>query len=116
MNPLMDKDDERPITVSEAYHLLLPLKSRYKNIRAESYQIFIKTLEYTETFGRIKDKSAVLDLNVALVELGFSNAEIASLGTILPQNSDEAKILIPSIVRLDNSIIEQAIEKIQSII
>lgn len=106
------KDEERPITISEANQLLLPLKSRYTNTRSDSYQIYLKTLEYTNTFGRIKDKSAVLDLNLALTNLGFTPVEIASLGSILPDNADEAKILVPSIVRLSDSIIEEAIEKI----
>lgn len=108
--------EARPVTISEAYQLLFQVKSRYKNNRSEAYQLFLKTLEYTEEFGKIKDKSAILDLNTSLANLGFSTMEIASLGSILPQNWKEAKILVPSITRLDDKIIELAIEKIMSAI
>lgn len=104
-----------PITVSEAFRLLEPLSENYKDARSNSSKIFKETLEYTRTFLRISDKGLADDFRQSLAENGFTNEEIAVLGSILPQSADEAKICIPSISRLDDSIIEQIIEKIRSL-
>lgn len=104
-----------PITTSEAYHIMLPLKGRYKNTRSESYKIFKETLKYADLFGKIKEKSLADDLRQALVELGFSEAEIAAIGSLLPQSSNEAKICVPSITRLTDNAIESAIQKVQQV-
>lgn len=102
----------RPISISEAFHLLLPLKTRNTNIRSESYQIYKKTLDYTETFCRIHDKSIIVDFQTTLSNLGFNQEEIASMISLLPQTVDEAKMCIPSITRLPNGSINEAVQKI----
>lgn len=112
---MKEEQESQPITVSEAYHLLAPIKGRYKNTRSESFQIYKKTLEYTEMFCKIQDKSAISDLKLCLEELGFTKEEISILGSLLPQTADEAKIYMPSISRLNDTSIYKAIEKIQSI-
>lgn len=109
------EDNSNPISVSEAYHLLVPLKSRYKNARTESYQIFKKTLEYTDTFCRIRDKTIAADLKSYLMDLGFNGEETSAFGSLLPQNADEAKLCIPSIVRLEDDVINKVIKKIGEI-
>lgn len=109
-------EEAKPVSISEAFHLLYPLKGRFKNTRSTSYQIYTKTLAYVESCHRIQDKAAIEDLKFTLTLLGFSPEEVASLGTLLPQSSDEAKICIPSLNRVDDSILLQAIEKIQSVI
>lgn len=106
----------QPITTSEAFYLLAPLKSRYRNTRTESYHIYKKTLDYAEAFCRIQDKSAMSDLRSALTDLGFTGEEIAAFGSLFPQNADEAKICIPSITRLDDESIDKAIDKVLQII
>lgn len=111
-----NKDSETPISINEAYNLLLSLKSRYKNTRSESYQIYSKTLEYLELFSRIKDKSAMQDLRTTLIDLGFTEQEIAIFASILPCTADDAKILVPSLVRLNDEIIEKAVSKVESIL
>lgn len=111
-----DGQDSMPISVSEAYHLLAPLKARYKNTRSVPYQIYMKTLEYTEMFCKIEDKSALMDLKSFLTELGLTQEEVAVLGTLLPQSVSEAKIYIPALSRLDEREIGRIIEKIQSIV
>ncbi|ELA42843.1 uncharacterized protein VICG_00158 [Vittaforma corneae ATCC 50505] len=103
-----------PISISEAYHLLAPLKTRYKNTRAESYRIYTKTLEYAEMFCKIEDKSALVDLKFFLTELGLNQEEVAMVITLLPQSVSEAKICIPSLSRLEDKLISKIIEKINS--
>lgn len=110
--PMGDSERSQPIATSEAFYLLAPLKSRYKNTRAESYQIYKKTLDYAEMFCRIQDKSVMSDLRSTLEELGFTGEEIMALGSLLPQSTDEARICVPSIMRLDEEAIEKAIDKI----
>lgn len=41
--------------------------------------------------------------------------DVAILGSLLPMTSDEAKIYIPSITRLDDDTIEKAIQMIQNV-
>lgn len=110
------EDDMLPVSVSEVFHLLYPIKGRFKNPRSVSYQVFNKTLTYVESCNRIQDKTAIEDLKYTLSLLGFTSEEIASLSTLLPQSIDEAKIYISSLGRLDDNVIIQGIEKIQSII
>ncbi|KAM0680751.1 DNA-directed RNA polymerase II subunit rpb4 [Glugoides intestinalis] len=110
-----EKDPE-PITVNDVYHILAPLKARYKNTRSEAYQIYKKTLDYSEMFCKIQDKAALADLKFFLAELGMNPEEIAIIGSLLPQSADEARIYLPSLSRLDDGVIFQAIDKIQSIL
>lgn len=114
----MNTENEKschPITISEAFYLLHPLKSRYKNTRSYSYKIFKETLDYTEKFCKIKDKSLADDIRSYLTDLGFDEEEVAALGSLFPQSSDEAKICIPTIVRLGDGVIDTAIEKLQHV-
>lgn len=108
-------EEALPISVSEAYQLLEPLKSRYKNIRSESYQIYSKTFEYTEKFRKIREKSVLEDLKFSLSTLGLKAQEIAAICTLLPQSVNEAKICIPGVSELDDEVISQIIEKIHDI-
>ena len=110
------QDEMIPISISEVFHLLYPIKGRFKNPRSLSYQMFNKTLTYVESCNRIQDKTAIEDLKFTLSILGFTSDEIALLGNLLPQSIDEAKIYISSLNRLDDNVIIQGIEKIQSII
>ncbi len=110
------EDDMLPVSVSEVFHLLYPIKGRFKNPKSLSYQVFNKTLTYVEACNRIQDKSAIEDIKYTLSLLGFTPDEIASLDTLLPQSIDEAIIYISSLSRLDDNVIIQGIEKIQSII
>ncbi|KAI4290749.1 DNA-directed RNA polymerase II subunit RPB4 [Pancytospora philotis] len=110
---LGDEKASHPITTSEAYHLLHPLKSRYKNTRSPAYKIYKETLDYVEALCKIKEKSIVDDLRLTLFNMGLSEDEVVSFGTLFPQTLDEAKILVPSIVRLDDATIDLAISKVQ---
>lgn len=104
-----------PVTVSEAFHLLHPLKHRYRNTRSYAYKIYKETLDYAERFCKMKDKSLADDIRSCLADLGFSEDEIAALGSLFPQSSDEAKICVPTITRLGDSTIDSAIEKLQHV-
>ncbi|KAI5169459.1 DNA-directed RNA polymerase II subunit RPB4 [Pancytospora epiphaga] len=115
-SPRMGVDGEKasqPVTVSEALHLLLPLKDRFRNTRLPSYKIFKDTLDYTERFSKVKDKAQIEELRQRMDALGFTSEEIAILGSLLPQSVDEAKLCLPSIAHLDHKIIEIAVERFQ---
>ena len=103
------------VTPSEAYYLLEPQKSRHKTVRTEAYNIFRKCYEYTEIFGKIKDKSVIEDLRIYLKDCGFKENEIVVFGTLFPQSIEEAKIYIPSLNRLEDEVIEKGIQKIQNV-
>lgn len=102
-----------PVTISEAFHLLEPLRGRFKNTRSTSFKIYKETLQYAEKFGKIKDKALLADLKESLVGLGFTEEEAASLGSLFPQSTGDAKLCVPSISRLPDSTIDLAIEKMQ---
>lgn len=110
------EEEVRPVSISEAFYLLYPLKARFKNTRSASYQIYTKTLAYVESCHRIQNKAAIEDIKITLSTLGFTREESASAITLLPLNSDEAKICIPSLNRLEDNVILQAIEKIQNLV
>ena len=113
----MDQEREvnsHPITTSEAFFLLDPLTSRFKNTRSAAYKVFKETHGYAGTFARVRDPGLMEDLRHSLAELGFTEQEIAVLGTLLPQTSGDAKIYIPSITRLPDSVIESGVEKLSA--
>lgn len=112
----MDGQDLVPISVSEAYNLLAPLKARYKNTRSTSYQIYMKTLEYTEAFCKIDDKSALMDLKSFFTDAGVTETEGAALASLAPQSVSEAKTYVPTLSRMEEWELSRVIEKIQSII
>jgi len=108
--------DAVPISVSEAYHLLAPLKARYKNTRSQSYQVYMKTLDYLEKFCKVEDKSGLMDLKSFLGELGLTEDEGATLTTLLPQSAGEMKAYVPGLSRFDDGVMNRIIEKIQSVV
>ncbi len=105
--------EPQPISVSEAHHLLEPLRSKYKNTRSESYQVYYKTLEYTKMLCRIDDKSLLEDLKFSLAEFGLNDKEISIILTLLPKSASDAKMYVPTLSRFDGDIMKKIIEKIR---
>jgi DNA-directed RNA polymerase subunit F len=106
-----------PVTVSEARSLLESQKERIlsgESGKSLSHQKeFMSTLHYTEVFGKLKSKSHIEDLRNTLSELKLSENEIALIGSLLPQSSDEARILIPSLNRLDDETLGFIVTRVQ---
>ena len=108
--------ESHPITVSEAYHLLTPIKGRFKDTRSQAYKIFKDTYEYVEAYGKIKDKAAAEDLRQSMVDAGCTEEEVAALGTLLPQSVEEARACAPGLSRLDARVLDEIVEKIQGLV
>ncbi len=104
----------KAISVSEAYQLLSINKDAYMNSRSRNYSVFHQTLEYSENFSKIKDSSTLTLLKSFLEDLKFTKDEIVSLISLAPITISEAKSLIPSILRLEDSIIESALTKLKN--
>ncbi|KAL6122318.1 hypothetical protein NUSPORA_00682 [Nucleospora cyclopteri] len=109
------EQNTKPISTSEAFHLLKTVEDRYKNPRSEAHAVYKKTLEYTETFCKLNDQSSCDLLKAYFTELGFKEEEVAGFCSLAPDTINEAKILIPSIIRLPDSIIDSAIKKFNDI-
>lgn len=105
----------KAITVSEAFHLLDFQKPKYKNTRSNAYKIYRETLDYAHAFCKIRDRSIAEDTAATLMEMGFTDEEVAAMGSLILQTKEEARICIPSITRLSDSVIERAIEKLNSV-
>ncbi|AFN83492.1 DNA-directed RNA polymerase II fourth largest subunit [Encephalitozoon romaleae SJ-2008] len=102
--------------LSEARYLLEGQKERFRaDFRSNASKIFRSTLGYLDEFCRIKDKSVAEDLRTTFSGLGFSELEIALLGSLFPQSVEEAKTLIPSLASKSDDAIGQAVEKIQQL-
>ncbi|ADM12006.2 DNA-directed RNA polymerase II fourth largest subunit [Encephalitozoon intestinalis ATCC 50506] len=111
-----DIKDSHPVMLAEARYLLEGQKERFRaDFRSNASKIFRSTLGYLDEFCRIKDKSVAEDLRTTFSGLGFSEVEIALLGSLFPQSVEEAKSLIPSLASKDDDTISHAVEKIQQL-
>lgn len=109
------EEDAKSISVSEAMFLMKNVKEKYTNPRLKSHEIFNGTWEYVERYGKITDQNAIDMLKTFLRGVGFTDQENASFISLLPSNITDAKILIPSITHLDDSMIDSAIMKIREL-
>ena len=108
--------DMHPISINEAYHLLNHRKNDYISQNIQIKEEFAKTLEYTEDFMKIENLDSVYEITNFLKGLNFKNDEISIITSIYPQTISEVKILIPSTIRLDDALIQAALNKIQEYI
>ncbi|KAF7682651.1 DNA-directed RNA polymerase II subunit rpb4 [Astathelohania contejeani] len=105
-----NKEEMFPIMVSEAKCLLEENKQRFttaRSIKALTHQkAFFSSLTHCETYGKIKSKSNMEDLRNVLKDNNLDDIEIALLGSLLPQSSEEAKVIIPSLNKLDDETLQ----------
>lgn len=101
----------KPVSTAEAFFLLKNNKDKYNNRRIKSHDIFLQTLEYSEATKKIDDLNALENLTNFLYALGFTTEEAAQYINLLPFFVIEIKILIPSLSRLTDAILESAINK-----
>ena len=79
-------------------------------------KVFLKTLEYCERFSRFKNKETIIAVRNMLVQkANFHKYEIASLANLCPENSEEAKALIPSLEdKIDNDDLQKVLDDLQT--
>ncbi|EED44066.1 hypothetical protein EBI_25980 [Enterocytozoon bieneusi H348] len=78
--------------------------------------MFLQTYEYVEKFCKINDKYIIDELRIFLEDLGINDEENASVINLLPKNIEEARLLIPSLEKYPNTILENIVFKIRELI
>eukprot|EP01112_Ceratiomyxa_fruticulosa_P008617 TRINITY_DN2231_c0_g1_i1.p1 TRINITY_DN2231_c0_g1~~TRINITY_DN2231_c0_g1_i1.p1 ORF type:complete len:140 (+),score=16.79 TRINITY_DN2231_c0_g1_i1:226-645(+) len=89
---------------SEVAFLLQHRKDHEEGVQASP--VFSKTQAYVDRFNRFKNKIALTEVRAILGRNEFEQYEIAALGNLLPESSEEAKALIPSLSRMNDEDLE----------
>ena len=105
-----------PVSISEVFLLLRNIKDRYNNGRIKSHEIFMQTFQYVETFKKVDDSNALEEFKTYLTAVGFTEEEIAAYINLLPSSIIETKMLLPSLARLNDAILESVILKTKEIV
>ncbi|KAF9763784.1 DNA-directed RNA polymerase II subunit rpb4 [Nosema granulosis] len=107
----LDLKDIHPVTLPEVKYLLESIKQRATlDNRSSSYKIYKQTLLYIEKFSRISEKSIADDFRSSLFGLGCTEFEISVIGSLFPQSTEEAKVLIPSLSNKDNNTVGKIVD------
>mmetsp|Transcript_38368 Transcript_38368/g.46288 ORF Transcript_38368/g.46288 Transcript_38368/m.46288 type:complete len:140 (+) Transcript_38368:202-621(+) len=59
--------------------------------------VFEKCLQYCKRFNRFENHTAVSQVRELLSSAGLSEYEVGAIGNLVPENAQEAKVLIPSL-------------------
>lgn len=113
---MKEMNECRAISISETFYLLKDVKSRRMHTRSTSDDMFLQTYEYVEKFCKINDKYIIDELRIFLEDLGINDEENASVINLLPKNIEEARLLIPSLEKYPNTILENIVFKIRELI
>lgn len=112
---MKEVNESRAISISEAFYLLKDVKSRYAHTHSVSNDMFLQTYEYVEKFCKINDKYIIDGLRIFLEDLGISDEENASVINLLPKSIEEVRLLIPSLSKYPNTILENIVFKIKEL-
>ena len=111
----MSNNNGKPISNTETFFILKNNKEKYKNKTIKSHEVFLDSLEYVENIKKIEDVNACENLKNFLIALGFLEEESIQFLNLLPLSVTEIKILIPTLSRLTDPILESAIVKTKEI-
>eukprot|EP00920_Eleutheroschizon_duboscqi_P029900 GHVT01072580.1.p1 GENE.GHVT01072580.1~~GHVT01072580.1.p1 ORF type:complete len:141 (+),score=31.92 GHVT01072580.1:175-597(+) len=105
----------RPLNMCEL-HLILADQQRMAARRLPEAQALIRqSYEYAMRFTKLKSRNAIIDIRVFLEHEGEVNEhEVALLVNLQPRSVDEARSLIPSLVRLPEQTLFGIVESLES--
>ncbi|EFA76313.1 RNA polymerase II core subunit [Heterostelium album PN500] len=83
--------------------ILLECRKEFATEGTEFPQTFHKTLAYAERFSRYKNKASIKQVRGVLSKQDLDEFEVACLANLCPENSDEAKSLIVSLKRFQDT-------------
>lgn len=112
--------EAEPLLISEVALLLEHRKQEHQQISADDdtdfTPVFLKTLEYTARFSAFKNRSIIAEVRQLMTQKDFDlhKFEIASIANLTPDNADEAKALIPSLQRIEESELEDLLDEIKT--
>lgn len=108
--------DNTPITISEALHYLEESRLRIVGRKGGSKNNFFDSiLDYCQNNSKGNSLHSIQNLTESLKNLGLNDLEIVQVCNLIPQSIDEIKILVPSLERLDENILEKVLDKINTI-
>lgn len=76
--------------------------------------MFKATQDYVERFGRFRTAEAVKQMRTLLANAGLAENEAVALADLCPESAHEARVLIPSLARLDDDRLEAIIADLAS--
>ncbi|CAF0706130.1 unnamed protein product [Brachionus calyciflorus] len=111
-------ENSETLLISEVHMLMENRRAQNESSEEEKElpPVFLKTLEYCERFSRFKNKETIIAVRNMLVQkTNFHKFEIASLANLCPENSEEAKALIPSLEnKIENEDLQKILDDIQT--
>lgn len=106
--------EHTPITISEALHYLEESRPRMAAKGGESRKIYDSILEYCQNNTKMSSLHSIENLTEGLKNLGLNDLEIVQVCNLIPQSTDEMKILVPSLERFDENILAKVLLKINT--
>ncbi|XP_015173770.1 PREDICTED: DNA-directed RNA polymerase II 16 kDa polypeptide-like isoform X2 [Polistes dominula] len=110
-------ENAETLLISEVYMLLEHRKAQNESAEEEQEfsEVFMKSLTYTNRFGRFKNKETIASVRSLLLQKKLHKFELASLANLCPETPEEAKALIPSLEgRLEDEELRTILEDIQT--
>jgi DNA-directed RNA polymerase II subunit RPB4 len=71
-----------------------------EDIEPGTHSLFGKLLNYTRKFNQLPNQSAIPQVRDMLESCGFNTLEVALLMNLCPQIAEEARAMIPSLLRM----------------
>ncbi|KAL6259559.1 DNA-directed RNA polymerase II subunit Rpb4-like isoform X2 [Linepithema humile] len=110
-------ENAETLLISEVYMLLEHRKAQNESAEEEQEfsEVFMKSLTYTNRFGKLKNKETIAAVRSLLMQKKLHKFEIASLANLCPETPEEAKALIPSLEgRLEDEELRTILDDIQT--
>lgn len=108
------RDDIEEIMIPEAKFILeKQLKGIQENRTVEERKLIGEIFSYLKKHTKISQENSVIEFKSDLKKHSLSDREISQIGSLLPQTSEELKILIPSLNKKSFSELNEIESKIQ---
>jgi DNA-directed RNA polymerase II subunit RPB4 len=78
----------------------LVLRTAEEDIDPGTHSLFGKLLNYTRKFNQLPNQSVIPQVRDMLENRGFHQLEVVLLMNLCPQTAEEARALIPSLLRI----------------
>ncbi|KYN40632.1 Transcriptional adapter 2-alpha [Trachymyrmex septentrionalis] len=117
INSSAEFENAETLLISEVYMLLEHRKAQNESAEEEQEfsEVFMKSLTYTNRFGKLKNKETIAAVRSLLMQKKLHKFEIASLANLCPETPEEAKALIPSLEgRLEDEELRTILDDIQT--
>lgn len=110
-------ENAETLLISEVY-MLLQHRKQQNDISADEHEfseVFNKTLNFCEQFGRFKNRETISAVRNLLQQKKLHKFEFAQLANLCLETVDEAKSLIPSLEgRFQDDELKQILDDIQT--